>query len=248
MDVDAFEKSVGKLLEMPAVHVPDISPIVKSLDKDHVGGYLHIWGSPDQLDLDGEYFSPETQGIDFAFKAAGAIPGFYHHAMDPVFKNLPTGRVDIMHPDDKGVWIREKLFTPDELVDLDLWAESQIDLAAKYMEAIRKLVNKGILFWSSGTLPGAREVARDGHILRWTDAEATATISPSAVPTGKITTHIDWVQKAYNGLGLDFAKAVEACKLDGTCELEDRGAEDARRMASEVDVSRLRLELLKLSE
>ena len=38
---------------------------LKAIGEDRIGGYLVVWGSPQQRDLQGEYFTPDTDlGLD----------------------------------------------------------------------------------------------------------------------------------------------------------------------------------------
>lgn len=213
-------------IDMPAVHIPDASTVVKSLGERRLGGYLVLWGSPEQRDLEGEFFTPETHGLDQIFKIAGKIPGYYHHLMDKVFKTMPTGFVDIMQPDSKGLWVEEHMFQPEELVDLDLWVEDQMELARKYQEALRKLINEKKLFWSSGTLPGAREVAQNGHIKSWIICESTKTVVPAEFRQPAISD----LSKTYATFGLDFEEVKKQCRLGEEDCADGKGAEDARQM------------------
>ena len=56
-------------------------PTLKTLDaaEGRVGGYLVVWGSPQQRDLQGEYFTPHT---DFGLDWYAQRPVLYHHGLD----------------------------------------------------------------------------------------------------------------------------------------------------------------------
>lgn len=107
-----------------------------------IGGYLVIWGDHHQRDLQGEYFTPETDvGLDWYEQR----PVLYHHGLDGNLKAAVIGVIDTLRPDEIGIW-----------------AEAQLDMHKRYVQAVQRLVDKGILSWSSGSLPHLVEVDRDG--------------------------------------------------------------------------------------
>lgn len=147
-----------------------------------VGGYLVVWGSPQQRDLQGEYFSPESElGLDWYDQR----PVLYHHGLDGNMKAAVIGVIDCLKADTTGVW-----------------AEAQLDLRQRYVRTVLKLVEKGILGWSSGSLPHLVDVANDGHIKRWPIVEGSLTPTP-AEPR---RTDVHTLKSAYASLGLDTAR------------------------------------------
>ena len=144
-----------------------------------VGGYLVVWGNPQQRDLQGEYFSPESElGLDWYDQR----PVLYHHGLDGNMKAAVIGVIDRLKADATGVW-----------------AEAQLDLRQRYVRTVLKLVEKGILGWSSGSLPHLVDVANDGHIKRWPIVEGSLTPTP-AEPR---RTDVHTLKSAYAALGLD---------------------------------------------
>ncbi len=147
-----------------------------------VGGYLVVWGNPQQRDLQGEYFSPESElGLDWYDQR----PVLYHHGLDGNMKAAVIGVIDRLKADATGVW-----------------AEAQLDLRQRYVRTVLKLVEKGILGWSSGSLPHLVDVANDGHIKRWPIVEGSLTPTP-AEPR---RTDVHTLKSAYAVLGLDTAR------------------------------------------
>lgn len=135
---------------------------IKALQPGRVGAYLCLWGDPTHKDLSGEWFAPDTQEMTSIFKAVGTIPAIYHHALDNAMKATVVGLVDVMEPDSTGLWI-----------------EAQIKEHDAYQKLIAPLVNKGMLGWSSGALPGGRRVdRRTGKVTRWPIVEASMTPTP----------------------------------------------------------------------
>ena len=147
-----------------------------------VGGYLVVWGSHHQRDLQGEYFTRNTElGLNWYDKR----PVLYHHGLDGNLKAAVIGTIDTLLADETGVW-----------------AEAQLDLRQRYVRTVQKLVDKGVLGWSSGSLPHLVQVADDGQIKRWPIVEGSLTPAP-AEPR---RTDVHTLKSAYEALGLDMAR------------------------------------------
>ncbi len=152
---------------------------VKSLGSARVGGYLVVWGDADHRDLHGEYFTPQT---DLALDWYAHRPVLYHHGLDGAVKAALVGVIDTLRRDEVG-----------------LWAEAQLDLRQHYVRAVRDLVERGLLSWSSGSLPHLVEVTADGRIKHWPIIEGSLTPTP-AEPR---RTTLQAIKSAYEALGLD---------------------------------------------
>jgi len=131
---------------------------VKSLGNGRVGGYLVMYGSADQPDLEGEYFTKDT---DFGLDWFDSRPVLYHHGLDKSLKGTRIGKIDTLKQDDIGVWV-----------------EAQLDLRNQYVSAIMQLVEKGVLGWSSGTLPQLVHT-ENGQIKVWPIVEGSNTPTPA---------------------------------------------------------------------
>jgi predicted DNA-binding protein (UPF0251 family) len=68
----------------------------------------------------------------------------------------------------------------------------------RYVRAVQRLVEKGILHWSSGSLAHLVEVAEDGQIKRWPLVEGSLTPTP-AEPR---RTDVQSIKSAYEALGI----------------------------------------------
>ena len=157
---------------------------VKTIDAPagRIGGYLITWGESRQRDLQGEYFTPQTDvGLDWYEQR----PVLYHHGLDGALKAAVIGVIDTLRPDETG-----------------LWAEAQLDLHKRYVRAVQRLVDQGVLSWSSGSLPHLVEVRTDGQIKRWPIVEGSLTPSP-AEPR---LTDVHTLKSAYKSLGLDISR------------------------------------------
>jgi len=138
---------------------------IKSDRLGHVKGYLVRFGSPDAVDLEGEYFTPSTD-FGFPIKAGQRVPlnVYYHHGMDSVIgrKSIGTGYV--------------------KMTDEGLWYEAQIDMADDYAAMVAKLCKEGKMGYSSGAaghLVERKSVGGASEITRWPIAEASITPTPA---------------------------------------------------------------------
>lgn len=151
-------------------------------DGSRVGGYLIVWGSAEERDLHGEYFTPDTDlGLDWY----PCRPLLYQHGLDSAVRHVVMGAIDVLQPDEIG-----------------LWAEAQIDLRARYADAVRGLIERGVLGWSSASLPHLIDIDSDGRIKRWVIVEGSLT------PTPAEPRHTDarMLRSAYRLIGLDPAR------------------------------------------
>jgi len=151
-------------------------------EEGRIGGYLLIWGERQQRDLQGQYFTPQTDiGLDWYERR----PVLYHHGLDGALKAAVIGVIDSLTLDDTG-----------------LWAEAQLDLRKRYVRAVQRLVGRGLLSWSSGSLPHLVDVSADGQIKSWPIVEGSLTPTP-AEPRH---TDVQIIESAYKALGLDMAR------------------------------------------
>ncbi len=173
---------------------------VKAIDAGggRVGGYLITWGEARAPDMQGEYFTPETDiGLDWYERR----PLLYHHGLDGALKAAVIGVIDTLTPDEIG-----------------LWAEAQLDLRKRYVRAVRRLVDQGYLSWSSGSLPHLVEVESGGRIKRWPIVEGSLTPSPAEPRRTDART----LKSAYKALGLDMSR-LGIGDLGAASETDEKG-------------------------
>ena len=158
---DAEEQIQALYANEPELARKTTANAVKFMDDSHdrIGGYLVRWGSPDDRDLQGEYFTPQT---DLALDWATTRPALYHHGLDGALKAKAIGVIDTLRPDATGVW-----------------AEAQIAMSDDYWDAIDRLIREGRIGWSSGSLPQMVEVAANGEIKAWPIVEGSLTPTPA---------------------------------------------------------------------
>ena len=175
---------------------------VKMIDAPagRVGGYMLVWGEADRRDLQGEFFTPQTDvGLDWYEQR----PVLYHHGLDGALKAAVIGVIDTLRPDETG-----------------LWAEAQLDLHKRYVRAVRRLVDLGVLSWSSGSLPHLVDVGEDGRIKCWPIVEGSLTPTP-AEPR---QTDVQTLKSAYKSLGMDVSRlGIEATDSPNIDEAQQKG-------------------------
>ena len=196
--------------------------VVKMVDAPggRIGGYLIVWGESRKRDLQGEFFTPQTDvGIDWYQQR----PVLYHHGLDGMLKAAVIGVIDTLRPDDIG-----------------LWAEAQLDLHKRYVRAVQRLVERGVLSWSSGSLPHLVEVSAEGQIRRWPIVEGSLTPTP-AEPRH---TDVQTLQSAYKALGLDMARLGLAQDKASQSEEDEKGSD----MSHETQAPIKRLPIADKSE
>jgi HK97 family phage major capsid protein len=159
---------------------------IKALDDEtgKIGGYLVYYGSPEMRDLDGEYFTRDTNyELDWYEKR----PILFHHGGDGTIKSVRIGVIKSIVDDGVG-----------------LWAEGIIEMREKYNRAVYDLVKRGILDWSSGTLPDLVEIDDDGFIKNWPIVEGSTTPTP-AMPMFKTRVHsLKGLVEASKGVALEL--------------------------------------------
>lgn len=177
-----------------AIHVKStVKILVDQGDSLKVAGYGVVFGGKD---LVGDTFSAQTDlWLD---KLSATPPVLFDHGGDELLKRQVVGRV-----------VKTKVDT------FGLWIEAKLDANAQYLAAIRKLVEKGALGWSSGAVGHLVERAKGGKLLSWAIAEFSLT----ATPCEPRTLGVQQV-KALAALDPDFEKAVGI--IDMTESFEDR--------------------------
>jgi len=138
---------------------------IKSDRLGYVKGYLVRFGNDKTADLEGDYFTPQT---DYGFPVAKGqrvpLNVYYHHGMDAAVgkKSIGTGFIKM---DDTG-----------------LWYEAQLDMADEYGSMIAKLCKQGKMGFSSGAaghLVERKSMGGAAEITRWPIAEASITPTPA---------------------------------------------------------------------
>lgn len=134
---------------------------LKFVGPDTVEGLAIPFGSPDELDLDGEFFTKSTDLCLEWFGGSGR-PLLYDHGLDAMLKSDVVGRQTDYEMRDEGVWV-----------------QSQLDRAGKYRKVVDRLIEEGALGYSSGAMPHLAEKKSSGEITRWPWVELSMTPIPA---------------------------------------------------------------------
>jgi hypothetical protein len=122
-------------------------------------------GPIDGKDTDGEFFSERTDLCLDWFPTDR--PLLYHHGLDDGPGVSAVGRVDST--------------TASKAAD-GWWVQAQLDKSNEYFAVIKTLVEKGVLYASSGAMPHlTQRHGKTGEITRWPWVELSLTPTPANV-------------------------------------------------------------------
>ena len=181
-----------------------------------VSGYLVRFGNDGDSDLEGDYFTKNTDfGVDLSNGKEAGIGLYYNHGMDPVLKTNKIGYAQIKM-DDMGVWLR-----------------GQLDMADDYSKMIYEMAKMGKLGLSSGAASHMVDRARTGksyEIKRWALAEASLTPTPAEY-RNKVE-----AKRYYNEAG-EFVDLTEEekLKLSKKSEYEEEESDDVEGMVEGLE-------------
>lgn len=165
---------------------------IKAVDGDSITvvGYGVVFGGKD---LVGESFSPET---DFQLDLVPKKPVFYDHRLAEIKSHL--GVTDAIKQDEFGLWL-----------------EAQLDRSKDYIKEILELIEKGVLGWSSGSVPHLVDVLEGGKIKTWPIVEFSLTPTP-AEPR---TLGVQHLRTALEAAGIDVPANLLAAE-ESTKDIE----------------------------
>lgn len=169
---------------------------IKALGNGRFGGYGVVYGSDQQRDTDGEYFTKDT---NYALDWFDKRPLIYAHGLDQSVKTMPFGVVDTLKQDDVGLYAEGAFIDPDTVKE---WGQEQRKIHRWYMGEIKRMMNEGILYYSSGSVKHL-VTAVDGRIDDWPIIELSMTPAPAFPPIYSKTTTI----QAFKSLPVSFDAA-----------------------------------------
>ena len=179
---DEFENLTTPLPDSPADEYFTGGALKAVGEQGEVGGYLVVWGSPAKRDLQGEYFTPQTEmRLDYYNER----PVLFHHGLGDA-DSIKIGEIFDLTKDDTGLFARARLFLHDTNPEVKRFA------ATAWNET-----KAGRLFWSSGSLGHLVETAPDGQILKWPLVEGSLTPTPAEPQRTKV----DAIKQAIQQLG-----------------------------------------------
>ena len=195
---------------------------VKALGGGKIGGYLVLFGTPDQTDLAGDYFTKDTN-----FGGATSSPVLWQHGMDPAVGLAPMGA------------------GPLKIDDIGVWIESQLNMRTAYEKAVYGMAEAGKLGWSSGTAAHLvkREEAPGGKASRITSwplgLDASLTPTPAeprtrALPLKSLTPS-STLQALLQASGEDATKSDAAGGASPTATNSTEGQKMSDSIETKVD-------------
>jgi phage head maturation protease len=204
------------------------SPLaVKSLGDNKIGGYAIVWGNEAQKDLDGQYFTKDTEDLVTIFKSMGKIPWLVQHAADEVIKSVPVAEVTTLEPDSTGLWFEAKVIAHD-----------------LYRNYVSRLIEAGKLYSSVGALPASVKAEKSGYISRFAVAELSGTWSP-ADPHQVISGHrVEQLKSFYKDIGVNSDLFEQ--ESDAEQDVRQPDAEEAAEMLLSAELIQIEREWLEL--
>lgn len=155
------------------------------------GGPIEKADAPYGADLQGEWFSPNTDIKPDWFTER---PTLWHHGKDPTGKMQSTlvGKATNLHEEEDGWWV-------------DFWwkqGEKRVDL-------VRQLGKKGAaIYGSSSTIPSLKAAKATGEITVWPYVEQTLSTAP--VNTYSYLRSMKAVLDDFYGLDIPVSSALKA--------------------------------------
>lgn len=126
---------------------------VKALPDGRLGGNLITYGSPSERDVQGEYFTADT---DYLIPPP-ILPTIYYHGWTKALGNKSIGRAELSRVE-SGFAVTTTL---------------REDLDPRRRDDILRDAHDGKLGWSSGSANHLVNVSGDGRILQWPIVEAS---------------------------------------------------------------------------
>jgi hypothetical protein len=178
-----------------------------------VGGPMCLYSDAKHKDLQGEYFTPETETMHDVYKSA---PALFHHGLDETL-----GLAVIGH--------RVKAEKRPE----HLWVEDWLDTSGKYWEMVRPLLEAKVLYYSPGSAPHLVRKEKDGRLLIYPVIEDTLTVTPAQHRSRPI----EQIKAAYKAAGIELPEMPEP-----NGEPQGTGTEDGGPSCSDVERARAKAE------
>lgn len=119
----------------------------KSIGPNRIRAYSHLWGDPGLVDVEAEFFTPESDFWDEALKSLRR-PLTYDHAQEAQTKSSPiVGFIEGFGDDEIGRWY-----------------EAELDKNHRYRKAVDRLISQRALGSSSDSAPQyvVRKSAKNG--------------------------------------------------------------------------------------
>lgn len=202
VDISAGKTTPISFAYIKSLHLPHDEQFyrdviaVKSVARDTIRGYSMLWGSPDLVDVERDFFTRQSDFWD-AQMGKSARPLTWDHAQDPATKSAPViGEIAEFGDDDLGRWY-----------------VGQLSRAHQYRKAIDKLISRRDVGTSSDSAPQyvVREPAKSGAfwLKQWPWFASALTPTP-AEPRMFDAGSVYW-----KSLGLTLPAAPDGARRSG---------------------------------
>jgi len=168
---------------------------VKALGGGRIGGYGILFTSPDDPDLQSEFF---TKSTDYFIDQGDKRPVLYRHGMSAQLKSRNLGRAEVTRIDDVGVFF-----------------EGELNLRDNYEKAVYKLAEMGKLGYSTGAM---------GHLVSKRPVEGKKSVEIIAWPVGELSLTPNPVEARTSAFSLK-SMAVEEIDLDAFIKSQEEPKE-----------------------
>ena len=136
-----------------------------------VGGYLVPFTGPEQKDLYGTYFTPNTY---YGKLRGDGMDVLIHHGK-PI-RGVINGEI-VEFPELAGRSLTNAMTT--RVDDVGIWAEVILNMADDYEKQVHQLVKQDKLRWSSGALAHTVDIDPEtGEVRKWMIGEGSLTPTP----------------------------------------------------------------------
>lgn len=184
---------------------------VKRLDENTIGGYGAVYGGPAEKDLEGDYFTSDT---NFWLDRYQNQPVIFDHTLsedvDP--KELELSTVKMWEPDDVGLWV-----------------EAQIERHNRWADAVMELVDRGVLHFSTGAAAHLVRRGEDGQLKSWPIIEISLTPEP-AEPRNTQVLRLKHTVNHQEHDPTPEAQAQQAARHDGASPVESSITKENKAM------------------
>ena len=196
---------------------------IKSTDKGIVlGGYMVLWGDPDNRDAQMDYFTPETE---FYLDHYSKAPALFQHGQDPIIGKGVLGYRDDARKDADGLWVQD-------------W----IDTSNEYFGIVRALLDAGKLYYSPGSVPHLVDRTDDRQLKAYPIVDDTFTPTPAQFALGMEGRSLDFIKSVYTDAGQEFT-LPEALRGKPGNGLTGEGEQERQIALAKLRLKKARLHL-----
>jgi HK97 family phage major capsid protein len=146
-----------------------IKSLAKTDSELRVGNYMILFGDEKHKDLEGEWFTPETE-VESDYTRTGTLYEDFEHGLGKAIDGVGPDQEDILGRVD---WATMKAD------NLGIWVERVLNRRNKYVQFLEPLIDAGLMGSSSQAVPGKIEKKSNGEIVKWPLRRDSMTVMPA---------------------------------------------------------------------